>query len=70
MGKFEGVENLREYFNKNIRVTEKNGKISEGVFSLYTKPGDNDPEIESISLDKKNGYFDIDTHNIVKIELL
>ncbi len=70
MRKYEGAENLRKYFNKNIRVVEKNGKVSEGVFSLYTKAGDNEPEIESISLDKENGYFDIDTPNIKTIELI
>ena len=70
MSDYVGIENLRKFYNKRIRVTDNKNNQYEGVFNLYTKPGDNDPEIESISLDTKHRYYDIDTPDIVNIEII
>ena len=60
---YEGFDNLKKYYDKNI-------KVFTGVYSIYTPAGDNDPEIESISLETPERYYDINTPEIVKIEIL
>lgn len=49
MKKYIGFENLKEYYNNKIKVFTQDKVIYIGTFILYTKAGDNDPEIESIS---------------------
>ncbi|MDO5714341.1 MAG: hypothetical protein Q4Q07_07905 [Tissierellia bacterium] len=70
MKSFEGFENLKKYYKKYIRVEVEDGKIYEGVYDYYTKPGDNDPEIESIDLTKGTRTYIIDTPTIVNIEII
>lgn len=70
MNKYTGLENLKKYSNKKIRVTTKNQNVFTGVYSIYTPAGDNDPEIESISLETPERYYDINTLDIIKIEIL
>ncbi|WP_311480775.1 hypothetical protein [uncultured Anaerococcus sp.] len=70
MKKYMGFENLKKYYNKKIKVFTKNNEIFIGKFTLHTKPGDNDPEIESISLETPERYYDINTTDIIKIEIL
>lgn len=41
-----------------------------GTFTLDTKIGDNDPEVESISLETPDIYYDIYTEDIINIEIL
>lgn len=65
-----GFENLKKFYNKKVKVTDCYNKEYIGIFNLYTKPGDNDPEIESISLDTPQKYYDIDTPDIINIEIL
>ncbi len=66
MKKYIGFENLKKYYNKKIKIFTKNNEIFIGKFTLYTKPGDNDPEIESISLETSERYYDINTPDIIK----
>lgn len=70
MNKYIGLENLKKYSNKKIRVTTKNQSVFTGVYSIYTPAGDNEPEIESISLETPERYYDINTPDIIKIEIL
>lgn len=70
MKAYEGFDNLKKYYDRNIRVLTKNKREFVGKFTLYTKPGDNDPEIESISLETSERYDDINTPDIIKIEIL
>ncbi|WP_099320559.1 hypothetical protein [Anaerococcus sp. Marseille-P3625] len=70
MNKYIGLDNLKKYSNKKIRVTTKNQSVFTGVYSIYTPAGDNEPEIESISLETPERYYDIDTPDIIKIEIL
>ena len=67
---YEGFDNLKKYYDKNIKVLTQNKEYFIGKFTLYTKPGDNDPEIESISLETPERYYDINTPDIIKIEIL
>lgn len=70
MKKYIGLENLKKYSNKKIKVITKNNKEFIGIYSIYTPPGDNDPEIESISLETSERYYDINTPDIIKIDIL
>lgn len=70
MNKYIGLENLKKYSNKKIRVTTKNQSVFTGVYTIYTPAGDNEPEIESISLETPERYYDINTPDIIKIEIL
>lgn len=70
MNKYIGFENLKEYYNNKIKVFTKDKDSYIGYFTLYTKAGDNDPEIESISLETPDRYYDIYTEDIINIEIL
>lgn len=70
MNKYVGIKNLRKFSGKKIKVTLKDNKSYTGVYSIYTPAGDNEPEIESISLETPERYYDINTPDIVDIEIL
>ena len=67
---YEGFDNLKKYYNRRLKVFTNSKKSFIGKFTLYTKAGDNDPEIESISLETPEKYYDINTPDIIKIEIL
>lgn len=70
MKKYIGFENLKEYYNNKIKVFTKDKDSYIGYFTLYTKVGDNDHEIESTSLETPDIYYDIYTEDIINIEIL
>lgn len=70
MKKYIRFENLKEYYNNKIKVFTKDKDSDIGTFTLDTKIGDNDPEIESISLETPDRYYDIYTEDIINIEIL
>lgn len=70
MGKFEGRENLYKFYKKKIKVYTIQGEVIIGDFTLYTSAGDNDPDPEMISLDRGRDYVDIETSDIINIEIV
>ncbi|MDD7305336.1 MAG: hypothetical protein PUG67_01965 [Peptoniphilaceae bacterium] len=70
MNNYIGFENLKKFYNKKVKVKDCRNKEYMGIFNLYIKPGDNEPEIESISLETPYKYYDINTPDISNIEVL
>ena len=70
MKTYVGFDNLKKYYNRKLKVFTNSKESFIGKCTLYTKPWDNDPEIESISLETPERYYDINTPDIIKIEIL
>lgn len=62
--------NLKEYVDKRIRVTLKEGDILEGKCVEYISAIENDPEIDSIDLKVGKDIYEIFKDEIKLIELL
>ena len=47
--------NLRQYYNKNIRIVDVDGNMFEGQVTDYVYPGDDETGLESIIIDCTRG---------------
>lgn len=62
--------NLKEYVDKRIRITLKEGDIIEGKCVEYVSAIENDPEIDSIDLKIGKDIYEIFENEIKHIEIL
>lgn len=62
--------NLKEYIDKRIRITLKEGDIIEGKCVEYINAIENDPEIDSIDLKVGKDIYEIFKDEIKSIEII
>lgn len=61
---------IRTGYGQQIRVKCIDGKTFEGFYSIYTRAGDNTPEIASIVIENQEGLIEIYENEITNIEIL
>ena len=62
--------NLKEYVDKRIRITLKEGDILEGKCVEFISAIENDPEIDSIDLKVGKDIYEIFKDEIKSIEIM
>lgn len=62
--------NLWEYVGKNIKIICKDGQVIKGKCDCYTQALDNEPEIASISIERKGYGIEIFENEIRTIEII
>lgn len=67
--------NLRQYYNKNIRIVDIDGNMLEGQVTDYVYPDDDDTGLESIIIDCTRGklagksveFWERDIQSVIEI---
>ena len=65
--------NLRNYFNKRVRLTDEDMRVTEGVVVMYTPAIDNPDNIDSIALkvdDTDRVLHEFEESEITRIEIV
>jgi len=61
---------LKSGYGKKVKVTTIDNEVFEGLYCTHTNALDNEPEVESITIEKGNGLTEIYAPEIKSIEIL
>jgi hypothetical protein len=62
--------NIQTGYGSQVRITCVDGTIVEGFYSIYTRAGDNEPEIASVTIETPEGFIEVYENKIKSIEIL
>ena len=62
--------NIRTGYGKQVKVSCTDGKVFKGFYCIFTRAGDNEPEIASLTLETPEGLIEILEPEIEAIEVL
>lgn len=63
--------NLKSYYNKKVKIVDKNGHVFSGIVDEYFFPEDNESGVESIVIETHEGdLYEFAEDTIEKINII